>query len=126
MKTVLIVDDDPTTRGVLKNMLQALPVICLEAGDGRAAVATPSQARIDLAVVDMFLPGKGGLDVIQELRQAQPDMRFIAMSGGQGFDPGDVLPLSRLLDITDTLAKPLDRKTVLDTVGRLLKEPPQG
>ncbi|MDK2957676.1 MAG: hypothetical protein PWQ57_3174 [Desulfovibrionales bacterium] len=121
MKTVLIVDDDAMTRSVLKNMLESFPVAIMEAGDGQSAVDMCATVKVDLAIVDMFLPRKGGLDVIKELGAAYPAMRFIAISGGHEFDPREVLSLSRIMNVDDALAKPIDREAAMNTIGRLLQ-----
>jgi CheY-like chemotaxis protein len=121
MKTVLVVDDDATTRSVLKNILEAFPVAVMEAEDGQAAVDMCATVKVDLAIVDMFLPRKGGLDVIKELGAAYPPMCFIAISGGHAFDPREVLALSRIMNVDNALAKPIDREAALGLIGRLLE-----
>jgi CheY-like chemotaxis protein len=70
-RRVLIVDDDPATRLLLKATLESLPLSCriYEAADGDAAIQLARRSRPDLALIDIVLPGSGasGVMVCREL-----------------------------------------------------------
>jgi DNA-binding response OmpR family regulator len=65
---VLVVDDDPTVREVVVSYLRAGGHDVAEAGDGRTALEVTRSSRPDLVVLDLMLPGIGGLEVCQRLR----------------------------------------------------------
>jgi len=78
---VLVVDDDPGFRAVLRELLQARGYrVVGEAGDGDAAVAAAAALRPSAAVVDIHLPGPDGLAVAPP--QNLPPTRRAGLRGG--------------------------------------------
>ena len=79
---VLLVDDHAVLRAGLKVLINAQPdmEVVAEAGEGEAAVARARQARPDVAVVDLTLPGMHGLQVIEALRGALPRTRILVLT----------------------------------------------
>jgi two-component system chemotaxis response regulator CheB len=88
---VVIADDSPFFREVLKEVLEAdgdLQVVG-EAGDGREAVRLAEQARADLVTLDLQMPGMGGLEAIEELMARRPVPILVLTSRPAG--PGSAL-----------------------------------
>ncbi len=70
MAKILIVDDSPTVRQLLKLGLSRLPgVTCDEAADGREALHKLDGGPFDLVLCDVNMPVLGGLGLLDELRQ---------------------------------------------------------
>ena len=67
--TVLIVDDEPQIRRVVKNALRTEMARFLEAGTGREGIDLAASARPALIVLDLGLPDIAGLDVCREIRR---------------------------------------------------------
>jgi DNA-binding response OmpR family regulator len=68
MPRVLVVDDEPHIRAVLRGYLAADGFDVVEAGDGAAALTAVRDARPDLVLLDVMLPGIDGLEVLRRLR----------------------------------------------------------
>lgn len=68
MRRVLVVDDEPHIRTVLRGYLEADGFDVVEAPDGRAALAALRGAPPDLVLLDVMLPGIDGLEVLRQLR----------------------------------------------------------
>ncbi|CAG9167710.1 Putative transcriptional regulator [Cupriavidus laharis] len=83
MATILIVDDHPAVRVVLKTHLsQVLGVThVLEADNGQAAVEIVRQYAPDVVILDLDIPRINGLDVIPRLKAIQPTVRILVISG---------------------------------------------
>ena len=84
---VLIVDDDQRVRTVVAWQLEADGFAVTEAGDGAAALDQIARDRPDLVVLDLSLPGVGGLDVLRRVRAAEgtaPPLPVIVLSGRSG------------------------------------------
>ncbi|MFO1073677.1 MAG: response regulator transcription factor [Geminicoccaceae bacterium] len=79
---VLIVDDHPIVRGGCRRLLQqaALPMELHEAADGHEALRLNGQLRPDLVILDLNLPGIGGLDLLRRLLEANPAARCLIFS----------------------------------------------
>jgi signal transduction histidine kinase/CheY-like chemotaxis protein len=71
--TALLVDDDPTFRGLLKGMLGDLAHTVVEAADGRAGLDIVAEKHPDLVFLDLAMPTMGGREVLGILRQ-DPDL----------------------------------------------------
>ena len=66
--TVLVIDDEPQIRRVLRNALAADDTRVLEAGSGREGIDLAAAERPDLIVLDLGLPDGPGIDVCREIR----------------------------------------------------------
>ena len=82
-ETVLVVDDEPTIRSLVAEVLEDLGYVAIEAADGVAALAVlNSPARIDLLVTDVGLPGGlNGRQVANRGRVMRPALKVLFMTG---------------------------------------------
>ena len=80
-RRTLVVDDHPLTRAALVGLLEqhAFPVVG-EAGDGEEAIERTRQLRPDLILLDLSMPGLGGLDAIPRLRAAAPECEVVVLT----------------------------------------------
>jgi CheY-like chemotaxis protein len=64
-------------------MLQRLGVTTLTAADGRAALELLGSraSEVDLVLLDLTMPGLGGLEVLEQIRQIRPELPVVLMSG---------------------------------------------
>ena len=78
---VLIVDDHPIVRAGLRRLLAAEPdVEVRETADGREALSLYREQRPTLVILDLNLPGLGGLEVVGRLKAADPQTRILVLS----------------------------------------------
>ena len=120
MKTILVVDDAPMIRELLKSVLEAEGYSVLEAADGEEAIHICRDNAIDLSIIDIFLPKKGGLQVMGELIKSDSSHKFIAISGGEAFNPEAIVELAKVFDVVDTFTKPIDTRKLVDSVKKAL------
>ena len=78
---ILLVDDHAIVRSGLRRLLAALPgaQIC-EAATGREALALARTERPTLIILDLNLPGLGGLELLQRLQSEHPNSRLMVLS----------------------------------------------
>src|SRR5262245_42791577 len=71
--TVLIADDHPIVRKGLRQVIESDPQLKIveEAGDGQSALDQIKALQPDVAVLDLDMPGKGGFDVVREMRKSR-------------------------------------------------------
>lgn len=79
---VLLADDHPSLRLGLRVLLETDPAfrVVAEAGDGEAALAAFERLQPDLAVLDIRLPRRSGLEVAREIRSRRPSTRILLLS----------------------------------------------
>jgi len=79
---ILLADDHPMVRRGLRMVLDAEPdlTVLAEAGDGREAVRIALEGDIDLAVLDVAMPGLTGLQAAAELKRRRPEVRTLMLS----------------------------------------------
>jgi len=116
MTIILIVDDDPMVLESTKAYLetQNFKVVC--AKDGNEALDIYKTERADLALVDIFMPNRGGFETIMSM---QHDIPIIAMTGvsSHHFEP---LNFAESLGAHATLSKPFHPKELMDTIQEVL------
>ena len=120
MAQILIVDDEENFRHVLKEILEFAGHEVLEANSGAQALEVYSSFRAELVMTDINMPGKDGIEIIMELRRDYPEVKIIAMSGGDignsRIEMAENLGADRILD------KPFYTREILDAVELLLKK----
>ena len=79
-KRVLVVDDDRALRHALSTMLDSAGFSISEAGDGVSALAQIQDHRFDLVILDLGLPGIGGLDILSEIQTLKSPPKVIIVT----------------------------------------------
>jgi CheY-like chemotaxis protein len=79
MKRVLIVDDEPELTDVVREYLQEIYEVVV-ANSGPAALAAFRQKRPDVVFLDVNMPGPSGVEVLKELRRADPTLPVIMIT----------------------------------------------
>jgi len=79
---VFLVDDHPLVRESLSSLIERQPglTVCGEAGDANAALAAIGAARPDVAIVDLSLGGRPGLELVRDLKQMYPGVAVLVLS----------------------------------------------
>ncbi len=122
MPRILIIDDDDISRDVLRAILESDDHDVEEAEDGQIAIDMVRESVPDLVITDIFMPGKGGVDTIEELKVMEPELRIVAITGGAAFSSFEALEEARKHGARKALTKPFDRKEILRTVRELLQQ----
>jgi CheY-like chemotaxis protein len=117
MAEILIIDDEPAIRDLLVRVLHKAGHTGYEAANGDEGIELFRRVRPALVITDIVMPDIEGIEVIRRLRQADPMVPILAISGS-----GKPLYLraATTLGATAALAKPFDIAEFLSVVGRLL------
>jgi len=104
-RSILVVDDEEMIRKFLSVALTKLGHVVLTAEDGEAAVALCSRSdeTIDLALVDLVMPGLSGPETIVRMHQHRPELPAILSSGGT---EGDIARICKESGAVGYLVKP--------------------
>ncbi len=115
---VLVVDDDATVRDVVARYLGDAGYLVDVAADGTAALRTAAANRPDAVVLDLMLPGPGGLEVCRALR-ADPVSPAILMLTALGEEDDRIRGLE--LGADDYVTKPFSPRELVLRVGSVLR-----
>ncbi len=118
--TVLVVDDTESIRVLLAGVLAGLNCHCDALGSGEEAVAwfDANHSRIDLVILDLSLPDRDGASVFTHLRQRDPSVPVVLMSGHGENETAQRL---RRHGAAGFLPKPFAIDTVRETVRHWIK-----
>jgi DNA-binding NarL/FixJ family response regulator len=93
LPTVVIVDDHALFRAGVRAELEGLVDVRAEAETVEAAVAATLAEKPDVVLLDVHMPGGGGIEVIRQVGRRQPGQRFLALSVSDA--PEDVIAVIR-------------------------------
>ncbi len=116
-KRVLIADDALFFRTALKDILSSGDFeVVAEASDGIEAVALAKAHEPDIAILDMFMPNKTGLEAAREIVKTNPGLKIV-MCSSLGYE--SVIENAMKSGACAYITKPLNRAAVLKTLGEL-------
>ncbi len=121
--TILLVEDEPTIRGLTKEYLERSGFCVIPAVDGEEAIALwqKCDGEIDLVLTDLVMPRSvDGHQLVQRLQAEQPDLKAIFVSGYAAGSLGNVTALDK---DTNFLQKPYRLQNLMDMVYSCLERP---
>jgi DNA-binding response OmpR family regulator len=121
MARILVIDDDPHMRGMLKKYFERTGHEVLVAEDGSAGISLHKSDPADIIITDMVMPEKEGLETILELQKDFPSVKIIAISGGGRIGPKDYLAMAHRFGAARTFSKPFALSDIGAAVEDLLR-----
>jgi len=120
--TILVVDDEPTLRSVIRRCLVRNGYTVLEAEDAhRALTVARASGAIDLLITDVVMPGMTGLELGRVLLRERPELRVLYISG---FTFEEAVPVTDLANGMAYLPKPFETAALTSKVQELLAASP--
>jgi CheY-like chemotaxis protein len=121
-KTILVIDDSSTIRAFVAGLLSKNGFQTLEAETMESVFADMARMHFDLAVIDIFMPGMGGIAGIAKVKECWPDIKIIAISAGvDEMDKNRALKAATLQGADQALAKPFTDDEMIAAVDELLE-----
>jgi CheY-like chemotaxis protein len=119
-ETVLVIDDEPTVRMLMVEVLEEAGYVVIESGDGPAGLKIlQSSARVDLLVTDVGLPGgMNGRQVADAARMSRPHLKVLFITG---FAENAVIGHGHLDTGMQVLAKPFVMATLANKVRDMIE-----
>jgi DNA-binding response OmpR family regulator len=115
---ILVADDEPHIREVVRAYLEREGYEVLEASDGETALEHGRNAGLDLLVLDVMLPGRSGFDVLRALRSEGSSVGVLMLTARD-----DVIDRVAGLELgaDDYVTKPFEPREVVARVGAILR-----
>lgn len=123
MARILLIDDEPAVRKVVRRMLEGAGHEFLEASDGEAGMRLLAEHRPDLVITDLFMPEQDGIVTVRRIRKEFPDVRVIVVSGGDSAGRLDLRRDAEVLGAIASLRKPFAAADLLRTITDVLALP---
>lgn len=120
MARILVIDDDETVRYAIRIVLESHGYSVEEAGDGSAGLDVLERSAWDLVILDIIMPRRGGLEILDEIKQRTPNLPVLAISGGARQGVEDYMAQARAGGADAVIAKPFGRTSLLREVEILL------
>ena len=124
----MVVDDEPALLAAYSRILRRAGLSVEQASNGSMACELVTQKTIDVVVSDISMPGKGGMDVLRSVRNADPDIPVILMTGGpdvetaiQALELGALKYLVKPVEAQDLLAA-VEKAVQLREVAKIQRE----
>jgi len=118
-ETILIVDDEEPVRRPLRKVLVRKGYTCLEADCADKAIETLSSSNIDLAILDVMMPHKSGLELLPEIKVLHPDLAIVMATAV--IEPDIIIECMRE-GARDYITKPYDLEKVAQRIGLILQK----
>ncbi len=118
-KSVLVVEDNRSTRDIVIHNLSAAGYRALEAADGEQAVQVAAREPVDLVLLDVMMPKLDGFEVCRLLRRAQATANIPIIIVTARNEREDVVKAVEA-GATDYIVKPFTKETLLSKVRRHL------
>jgi len=120
MKTILIADDKPTGRELVRTVLENAGYSVVEAGDGTEALRVARESSPDLIILDLHMPRIDGFGVIEQLRRDQQFAQTPVVALTASAMQGD-RERAMALGFTGYITKPIRLTNLRQEIDRLLK-----
>ena len=118
-ETVLLVDDETCILDVIPEILHSMGYSVLSAGSGREAIDIYSSKRseIDIVLLDLIMPGMGGIETFDSLKKIDPKVKILLLSGYK-----EDLEVSEILrrGINGFIQKPFDPRGLSQKIREVL------
>lgn len=117
--SVLVVDDEEQFLDVVSQRLEGRGLEVVTATSGREAVKAIQEKAFDTVVLDLVMPGMGGIETLRQLRECQPDLQVIVLTGHGSIEAGIE---AMKLGAEDMIEKPVDLKVLLERIQEASRE----
>jgi DNA-binding NtrC family response regulator len=114
---ILVVDDEATIRHVLKQMLAMKHCEIRQAGSAEEATGVLAEWEPDVALLDISMPGKSGIQLLEEIKQQYNDTEVLIMTS---YVSTESVQRAIRAGAHDYLSKPFKLTDVWDTIERAL------
>ena len=122
MYEILVVDDEPMIREGLKMALEFEGHKAMTACDGNEAKMLLNQKKPDLIITDIIMPESDGIEIICAVKERNPDIKILAISGGGRISAQDHLLIAKQLGATGILTKPFSTEELLCEIDKLFQK----
>ena len=120
MARILVMDDEATAREMVRQALESRGHEVVESADGNEGLALLRGGGFALAVVDVMMPGKGGVETLIDIHREFRNLKVIVVSGKIDVDSDAFRGLAEHFGASRILRKPFEMNELLAAIDQLL------
>jgi len=120
MATILVVDDEPSIVSLVSQLLTREGHRVVGATNAEEAVVRIEAETPDVAIVDLVMPGKGGMTLIMDELRKVPGLAIVAMSGRIPMGGDSFAAFSAQFGVSSFLLKPFSPADLAEAVNQAL------
>ena len=120
MAKILVIDDEPQARTMLRGMLEDEGYTVVDAKNGKEGLERYRDEPTDLVITDIIMPEMEGIETILKLQRLSPQVKIIAISGGGRLAAKDCLDDARDFGAQYVFNKPIENSRLLKAIIELL------
>jgi two-component system, OmpR family, response regulator QseB len=120
---LLLVEDNPMNRRVVRLMLDTAGIEMDEAEDGKAGIAALDAGDYDLVLMDLRMPGMDGLTAVRHIRNRGDDKAGVPIIVVTADNSADIRQQCLAAGADDHIMKPIALSALFDAIGRALAQP---
>jgi len=113
---IMIVDDEQVVRETMGKILSDEGFNVFIASDAKAAIEIAKNNTIDVALIDVRLPGGNGVDVFEKMKSIRPKMKAVIMTG---YEVAEQIDRAFRLGAFACLHKPFDMENLLNLIDQM-------
>ncbi|HID95002.1 MAG TPA: response regulator, partial [Candidatus Latescibacteria bacterium] len=117
-ESILIIDDDPQNRLILKTRLKAEGFEVVEASDGLEGLAKLEGDPPSLVMLDIQMPGMDGIQVLEQIRRSHPEVAVIMITA---YGSQEIAVEAMKMGANDYICKPIDCKRLIPMITNLVQ-----
>jgi len=116
---LLVVDDEEALRTIVHHELEAYGFKVDVAEDGEVALQKLVEKKFDVVILDIYMPGMDGMEVLRKIREENQKTKVIMLTGVKELK---LAKESLALGANDFVTKPYEFKNLLACIDRVMKE----
>ncbi len=119
MANILVVDDEVYIRELIKTALSPHGHEVVDFDNGIEAIEYVKANPIDVAIIDLVMPQKGGIETLMEIRDSNRNIKIVAISGKIETKADAIQGLAQQFNVDRVLSKPFDIDEMIQLVQEL-------
>lgn len=120
MANILVIDDNPEFREILRRHLETTGHSVALAENGEQGLKVLERGGFDIVLTDILMPQRDGVEVLREAKRRWPRLPVIAISGGGWIGANELLSMAEKLGADQVLQKPVRRDDLFQAVDEAL------
>ncbi|MCJ8346429.1 response regulator [bacterium] len=120
MAKIILIDDEIDILQLLEITLESVNHKVDTCISGKQALLKMREISYDVAITDMVMPDQDGIETIKQIKDLDPGIKIIGMSGGGIINADTYLKLAQHLGADIVLQKPFEGQKLIDAVHKLM------